>query len=110
MLGAEMGGWTIVYQIDLAEEQDADAFEAFMRDRYLPAVHRGPTRAGQVTGLALWRGVSGTHQLTRRFLLHMDFDGLSTGRLRIDDDEVQSAFDAFDADLVRVGAFTKIAG
>ena len=102
-----MGNFTIVYLIALAAEQDVEAFDAFMRDRYLPAVHKGPTRVGQVTGLTLWRGVSDTHEGTRQFLLHMDFAGLSIGRLRIDDDAVQSDFDSFEPAVDRLGAFDR---
>jgi hypothetical protein len=43
-------GHEIVYRTTLGEGQDGDAFEAFMRERYLPAVRRGPTRVGQVLG------------------------------------------------------------
>jgi len=95
----------IIYQISLSGAQDADAFETFMKDRYFPAVHKGPTRTGQVTDLALWRGVAGTDETTQTFLVHMGFDGLAIGQLRVDDDEVQAAFDAFGAPLNRLGAF-----
>ena len=43
----------IIYRIKLPEEQDTEAFVKFMRDEYLPAVWKGPTRAYAVDGLSL---------------------------------------------------------
>jgi len=105
----EVSTFKIIYQISLPETQDADAFETFMKDRYFPAVHKGPTRTGQVTSLALWRGVADTSEWTQTFLIHVGFDGLAIGQPRVDDDEVQSAFDAFGAPLNRLGAFQECA-
>lgn len=102
-----MGDFRILFQATLPEDQDGDAFEAFLRDRYLPAVHRGPTRVGQVTGLTLWRGVAGTHAPTSTFILVMRYAGMVDGRLRVDDDSVASELDAFGAPLERLGAFTE---
>ena len=45
----------IVYQIRLPKKQDAEAFVKFMLEEYFPAVHKGPTRIGQVTDLMLLR-------------------------------------------------------
>jgi hypothetical protein len=102
-----MGIVRIIYQISLPEAQDADAFEAFMKDRYFPAVHKGPTRVGQVTSLALWRGLAGTHELNHTFFVHMGYAGMADGRMNVDDDEVQAEFDAFGAALNRLGAFDR---
>jgi hypothetical protein len=103
--GRRCGTLKIIYQISLSAVQDPDAFEIFMRDRYFPAVHKGPTRTGQVTDLALWREVAETNERTHAFLVHVGFDGLPIGQIRVDDDEVQAAFDAFGATLTRIGAF-----
>jgi hypothetical protein len=100
-----MGAFKIIYRISLSEQQDADAFETFLRDRYLPAVHKGPTRTGQVTSLALLRGVADTHAPTHTFMIHLGFDGLASGGLRIDDEDAQRDFDAYGAPLERLGAF-----
>jgi hypothetical protein len=100
-------GHKIVYRTTLGEGQDGDAFEAFMRERYFPAVRKGPTRVGQVLGLELWRGLADTHESTDTFLVVMDFSGLSTGKLQVDDEQVVSAFEAFGAPLERVGAFSE---
>jgi len=43
----------IIYQIKLPNKQDAEAFVKFMDEEYFPAVHKGPTRVGQVTDLVL---------------------------------------------------------
>jgi hypothetical protein len=37
--------------------------------------------------------------------VHLGFDGLPIGQLRVDDQEVQAAFEAFGATLNRLGAF-----
>jgi hypothetical protein len=100
-----MGDLKIVYQVSLTEEQDADVFETFMKDRYFPAVRKLPTRVGQVTGLALWRGVADTHESAHTFLVHMSYAGMAFGELIVDDDEVQAAFEAFGAPLERLGAY-----
>jgi hypothetical protein len=102
-----MAGHKIVYRVDLGEGKDGDAFEEFMADRYFPAVRKGPTRVGQVTGLTLWRGRAETHVETDTFMVIMDFSGLATGQLRVDDDDVQRDFEAFGAPLQRVGVFSQ---
>ena len=43
----------IIYQIRLPKKEDAEAFVKFMQEEYFPAVHKGPTRIGQVTDLVL---------------------------------------------------------
>jgi hypothetical protein len=98
----------IVYRIALPAGQDADAFEEFMRDRYLPAVHRGPTRIGQIVGLSLWREVSGFHESTSPFLLHVDFVGAAAGGVRMNDEEVTKEFEAFGAALEHLGAYREV--
>jgi hypothetical protein len=97
----------ILYEISLPKEQDADEFEAFMKDRYFPAVHKGPTRVGQVTDLALWRGLGETNEPNHTFFVHMGYSGYAAVGLILDDDEVQKAFDAFGATLDRLGAFDR---
>jgi hypothetical protein len=96
-------GYLIFHQITLPEQQDSDAFEAFMRDEYLPAVNMGPTRVGEVTGLTLLRGVSGTHERTHTFLMQVSFDGLAHGDAWVDDEEVQRKFESFDPRDERLG-------
>lgn len=105
-----MGAFQIFHQITLSEQQDADAFEEFMRDEYLPAVNTAPTRVGEVTDLALLRGVSGTHERTPTFLLRVSFDGLADGDARVDDEEVRRKFDSFEPRDERLGvAYAEVA-
>ena len=104
-----MSAFQIIHQITLSEQQDADAFVEFMRDEYFPAVHKGPTRVGQVTGLALLRGVSPTHERTHTFFMEVGFNGLATGGVRVDDEEVQRKFAAFGARVEHLGAYDEVA-
>jgi hypothetical protein len=104
-----MKGFQIIHQLTLPEDQDAEAFVAFMQDEYFPAVHKGPTRVGQVIGLALLRGVSATHERTRTFYLLVNFDGLATGDVRIDDAEVQDKLASFRVRGERLGAYDEVA-
>jgi len=85
-----------------------DAFVEFMRDEYFPAVRKGPTRVGQVTGLKLLRGVSETHEPTNTFFMHVTFDGLAQGRAIVDE-EIQRKFDSFGTRVERLGAYEKVA-
>lgn len=104
-----MGNFQIIHRITLSDEQDADAFETFMRDEYLPAVHKGPTRVGQVTSVTLLRGVADTHQRMPTFLMNVGYDGMATGRVNVDDQAVRDKFESFGAQIERVGAFTQVA-
>jgi hypothetical protein len=104
-----MNDFQIIHQITLPEEQDAEAFVEFMQNEYFPAVHKGSTRVGQVSGLALLRGVTDTHARTHTFLMFVSFGGLATGDARIDDPEVQRKFDAFGARNERLGAYEEVA-
>jgi hypothetical protein len=87
-------------QITLPERMDGDAFEQFMRDEYFPAVDMSPTRAGQVTGLALFRGETKSQPDTNTFLLRVDFD-FAERPLEVDE-EVQRKFESFGPRVERV--------
>ena len=98
-----MSDFEIMHRITIPERGDpsrSDAFEEFMRDDYFPAVFTGATRVGQVTGLRLLRGVSGTHEPTNTFLLHVSFGGLAGGDATVDE-ETQRKFDSFGAQVER---------
>jgi hypothetical protein len=97
----------IIYQIRLPKKKDAEAFAGFMRDEYLPAVHKGATRVGQVTDLVLLQGQEAT--TTHEFLWHVGWSGLSSGDARIDDNDVQRKFNAFGARIKRLGVFGEVA-
>jgi hypothetical protein len=104
-----MAIFQIIHQITLPERMDGNRFEEFMRDKYFPAIDKQSTRIGQVTGLALLRGVSETHNTTNTFLMHVSFDGTATGHTRVVDEEVQSTFEFYSQHFERLGAYEKVA-
>ena len=98
----------IVFRITLPEHVDADEFEAFMKDRYLPAVDFRSTRIGQVTGVELWRIVEHTDQPSQTFLMEYGIDGWPTSRLpRVDDEAVLAGFETYQPYFEPIGAFTQ---
>jgi hypothetical protein len=94
-------------QVTLPTREDVDAFETFMRYDYLPAVHKGPTRIGQVTYLAVIRAENEEDG----FFLHIGWDGMDMSDKipRIDDENVQRRFESFGAAVTRVGHYTNVA-
>lgn len=99
----------IAYQIKLPETQDLEAFAVFMKDEYLAAVHRGPTRVGQVTSLLLLQKQADTGAKMHEFLWLVGWGGLSSGDFRIDDEAVEKKFKAFKARMKRLGSYREIA-
>jgi len=98
----------IVFRINLPEHVDADEFEAFMRDRFFPAVDFRSTRIGQVTGVELWRIVEHTDQPSRTFLMEYGIEGWPTSRLpRVDDEAVLAVFETYHPYFEPIGAFTQ---
>jgi hypothetical protein len=98
----------LLYKIRLPKETDAEAFVTFMREEYIPAVHKGPTRIGQVTDLVLLQGE--TADTRHEFFLHVGWSGLSgRGSLNVDNEEVLRKFESFGARLEFVGAYTEVA-
>jgi len=94
----------LIYKIKLAKETDPQAFVAFMDKHYIPAVHKGATRIGQVTDLVLLQGSA-----TNEFFWHVGWSGLSSGGARVDDAEVQSKFDSLVAKLQSLGSYQEVA-
>jgi hypothetical protein len=94
-------------QIKLPLCENRDAFETFMRSDYLPAVHKGPTRIGQVTYLAVVRAETEEDG----FFLHIGWMGMDVSDKipRIDDENVQRRFESFGAAVSRVGHYTNVA-
>ena len=97
----------LIYKIRLSKRQDPEAFAKFMRREYFPAIHKGPTRIGQVTGLALFQ--SDSTDTTHEFLWHVGWSGLSSGGPRVTDAAVRRKFDSFGAKITPLGAHTKVA-
>jgi len=98
----------IIYQIDLPKAEDAEAFADFMRDEYLPAVHTGATRVGQVTSLSLLQGRTDTNESAPEFILHAGWSGLSSGDIRMGDEAIQKKFTGFGASMKRLGFFREV--
>ncbi len=101
----------IIYQIRLPQKQDAEAFVKFMREEYLPAVRKTPTRAGQVTALMLLERENefDGDDVEHEFFLHVGWDGVRASEIHVDNDEVGRKFRAFKAPLKRLGSFAEVA-
>lgn len=108
-----------VFEIELPREKDPDKFVAFMQDEYMPAVHMGPTRVGQVDELKLLRaaapggvveGDEGTSAETgHRFLWLVDWHGLSPPGARLDDEKVLRKFERFGATIKDEASWQEVA-
>jgi hypothetical protein len=85
----------LISEIELPENADADAFADFMRDEYMPAVRRSPTRVGQVLGVQLMKRA--TSDSSQAFLWLVRWSGVSGGRAHVDDDAVRRKFEDFGA-------------
>ena len=100
----------LVHEIRLPKAKSAAAFGKFMQDEYFPAVHKGPTRIGQVTELVLLR--SEPTATKHKFLWLVGWSGL-TGHpkagARVDDEEVLGKFKTFGATVKRLGAWDEVA-
>lgn len=78
----------VISEIELPKGKDPAAFAEFVREKWMPTVHMGPTRVGQVQGLKLLQQAgaaetdgeddAGGH----RFLLLVGWDGLPPGNGR----------------------------
>jgi hypothetical protein len=87
-----------ISEIELPQGKDPAAFVEFMRDEYIPAVHKGPTRVGQVRQLELLQG--NTTDTNHRFLWLVHWSGLEQGGgTRIDDEAVVRKFEGFGASM-----------
>jgi hypothetical protein len=105
----EYSSLMINYRIRLPREQDAKVFAAFMRDEYLPAIHKGSTRVGQVTSLTLESREDTPDGAEHEFFLRVGWSGLPSGRFHLDDDgEIERRFTAFGAVLLYLGTYANI--
>ncbi len=99
----------IIYQIKLPKTQDAEVFVKFMNDEYFPSVHKGPTRVGQVSDLALLQEEPEGKTTGFNFFLHVGWSGLRSGGIRIDDEAVTKKFESFKARIKRIGSYAEAA-
>jgi hypothetical protein len=91
------GSMLLISKVELPEGADAAAFGEFVRDTYIPAVHKGPTRVGQVAGLELVEGGTDKH---RTFLWLVRWSGISGGAgVHVDDEAVRQRFEEFGATI-----------
>jgi hypothetical protein len=98
-----------ISEIELPKKDDAEAFAEFMRAEYLPAVHTGPTRVGQVEEVELLQGQ--TAETSHDFLWLVHWNGLEHEKAgaHVDDEAVQRKFEEFGASMKRIGAWQEIA-
>jgi hypothetical protein len=88
----------LMSRIELPKKQDPAAFGDFMRDEYIPAVHKGQTRAGMVEELELLQS-AGT-ETNHTFLWLLNWNGIIPGPTflgGVDDEDVLHRFEGFGA-------------
>ena len=85
----------IAQRIKLGEGQDPAEFARFMRDEFMPAMRRGPTRIGQATYLELFQG--NTQNTLDEFLLLIE--GLMNFRPGFAGQELAERFAGFSPQL-----------
>ena len=89
-------------RIKLPRKQDADAFVAFMKEEYFPAVRKDALRTGRVTSLLLLQG--NTTETVDEFFMHA-----TEAKPRVDDENVRRKFDSFEAKVDELGTFVEVA-
>ncbi len=102
----------VAHLITLPSTLFAMRFEEFARTKYLPALHEGPTRVGQVLSAKILRRIrmhtGDAEDLDRSFLLLVEFVGVEARLPRVEP-AVQGVFDAFDPQITELGAFEEVA-
>jgi hypothetical protein len=91
-----------IYSIKIPGQQNPDEFETFLREEYLPAIHKQATRKGQVTGFALLRSNS---EETEFLWLVSD---LIEGTPQMNDDSVNRKFDSLGATIDVLGRYLTV--
>jgi hypothetical protein len=95
----------LISEIELPKNEDPAAFAEFIEAEYMPGVHMGPTRTGQVQELKLLReaatglaeGDEGEKERGQRFLLVVDWAGMeghSEGVGGVDEAVIRERFGA----------------
>ncbi len=97
----------IFYQIILPKQKEADAFAKFMKEEYVPSIHKGATRVGQVLRLSLWQ--SHDSDADHHFLWEVDWSGLSGHDIRAEDESIQHKFEKYGAKLKHLGTYDEVA-
>jgi hypothetical protein len=99
----------IIYQIRLPKKEDAEGFVKFIHEEYFPAVHKGPTRIGQVTDLVLLQAEPKGRTTGCEFFWHVGWSGLAAGDVRLDDGTVAGKPESFKARIKRLGFYSEVA-
>ena len=101
----------IIYQINLPKNQNTEAFVKFMREEYFPAIHKGPTRSGQVTDLVLLerQNVFEGDDVRNEFYWHIGWNGLSIGNAHVDDEKIKRKLATFEVEIKRLGSYEEAA-
>jgi hypothetical protein len=103
----------VVLELKLPKNKNPETFAAFMRDEYMAAVHKGPTRRGQVSSIALSqrRNLHAREDFERSFLMIVGWEGVELDTLpRIDGEAVNAKLDGFKLRVKPLGEFNDIAG
>jgi len=94
----------LIFKIKTPKKIDSEAFVKFLTEEYLPAVHRGPTRVGQITGLVLLQATPPGDGL----YLNVEWSGLPRTDLPIDDPKAKEKFAEFGAKLKFSGSYDEV--
>ena len=99
-----------VYRMTLGSHLQADSFEAFARQRLLPALLAQPGRSGDDGSVQLLRRAGGVHgdpiDSDRQFLLLVSETGAPLEQtLQVEDVAVQRLLDVYAPEVVRLGTF-----
>ena len=100
----------LTYEIRLPKGKSASSFEKFMRDEYVPAVRKGPTRVGQVTELVLLRREP--TPTSHRFLWLVGWSGIDASMPAgpaVDDEAVVRKFEKFGPKMKRLEKWEEVA-
>jgi hypothetical protein len=103
----------VVLEVKLPKDKNPESFAAFMRDEYVAAVHKGPTRLGQVSSIALSqrRNLHAGDDFERSFLMIVGWDGVELDHMpRIDGEAVNAKLGSFKLKVKPLGEFNEIAG
>jgi hypothetical protein len=102
----------VVLELKLPKNKDPEVFAAFMRDEYMAAVRKEPTRAGVVTSISLTqrRNLHAGDDFERNFLMLVGWEGVELVSLpRIDGDAVKAKLESFKLRVTPLGEFNEIA-
>ncbi len=103
----------VVLELKLPKSKNPETFAAFMRDEFMPAVRKEPTRMGQVSSVSVSqrRNLHAGDDFERSFLMLVGWEGVELNTLpRIDGDAVKAKLEGFKLKVKPLGEFNEIAG